>query len=323
MFPPFDVTLTVYIWQKYLKEIKYSMVAELQKVVIEEMSILEFASEMYRKQRVQQRRQLNGSQIRNLFATALASAKYEYTSKDKVQIPRSAENRECIVLDKGVFERAASSSLNIDDFMLAEIWTESSYSTSSSLQGHAEKNVNLTQDRFLDEDDSLDELETDNLAFGNLTAEGSTLQDFPAENRPLDASQAKDEFVSRLAALPSWITVEENELNSIVEYFRNRWRPWARTSTLRGMDKTIRLVIIIAMHDAIPEAERDYGTKQNSVDNIALKEYHFEVAVSMEENFWSDLGETWGGNMEQRAPRFGVRSDDYPEAGRISPQTIG
>ncbi len=143
---------------------------------------MEFASEMYEKQEVQQRGQLNGSQIRNLFATALASAKYECTSKDKVKIPGPGEYGEYIVLDKGVFERAASSSLNIDDFMWAEIWTESSYSTSSSSQSHAEKNVNLTQDRFLDEDDSLDELETDNLALGNLTAEGSTLQDFPAED---------------------------------------------------------------------------------------------------------------------------------------------
>jgi len=302
------------------------MEAELRKVVIEEMSILEFASEMYQKQRVQQRRQLNGSQIRNLFAIALASAKYEYTSKDKVNIPESGEYGEYIVLDKGVFERAASSSLNIDDFMLAEIWTESSYSTSSSLQDHAEKNVNLIQDRFLDEDDSLDELETDNLAFGNLTDEGSTLQDFPAEDRPLDASQAKYEFVSRLAVLPSWIRVEENELNSIVGYFSNHWHPWPRTSTLRGIDKTIRLVIIIAMHAAMSETERDYGTKQNSVDNIALKKYHFEVAVSMEEKFWSDLGWTWGGDKEQRPERItqlGVRTDNYPEVGRTSPQTIG
>jgi hypothetical protein len=43
------------------------------------------------------------------------------------------------------------------------------------------------------------------------------------------------------------------------------------------------------MHAAMPETERDYGTKQNSVDNIALEKYQFEVAMRMEEEFWLDF----------------------------------
>jgi hypothetical protein len=301
MFPQFDEAVTSKVWRRYLEETKKRIAAEREKVVIAEYSILEFASEMYRKQRFQQRRQLNGSQIRNLFATALASAKYEYMSKDKTRIP---ESEETIVLDKGVFKRAVSSSLNIDDFMSGEIWTETYHSTFSSPWPYTEKSVNLRQDRFLDEYDSMDEIETEDLAIEDPIVEGLTLEALPVEDRPLEASQAKDAFASRLSALPNLITIEKPELHSIVEKFcNNKARIW----TLRGIDKTIRLAIVFAMYDAW----RNSGYEENAADNIALRGRHFEVEVSIGEEFKSYLEPTWGGDEEERVSQMRLRSDNF------------
>jgi hypothetical protein len=218
-----------------------------------EDSILQFASEMYDRHR-SQNSWLNGSQIRNLFATALALAKYEYMSK------KGGGTSEAVatgpVLDRGVFQRAASSSLNIDGFMSGVIWREASYPVVSARRSYKERSFNLRPENLSHEDDASHELHA---------------EDLPAEDRPLDSPEAREAWASHLLAIPGGSAIEVD--NFIEETCSDSAWTW----TLRRIDRFIRLAIVFAMYRS-----RGMGTPAK---NIALQRSHFEAVAEMEKDF--------------------------------------
>jgi hypothetical protein len=217
-------------------------------------SFLKFAGAWYDRHESYSR--LNGTQIRNLFATALALAKYEYRSKSGEGTSEAAETES--VFDRGVFQRAASSSLNIYGFMSGEIWREASYAVASATQPHDQRSVHLLPENLFYEDDTYDE----------LNAEDLTIEDLPAEDRPLDSPEAREAWASRLLAIPGGIAIE---VDSIMERMCSN-SSW--TWTLRRIDRFIRLAIVFAMFQS--------GNIRTSVKDIALQRCHFETVADIE-----------------------------------------
>jgi hypothetical protein len=247
--------------------------------VVDESSVLTFADELYDRHRSQNSR-FNGSQIRNLFVTALALAKYEYMSKS-VESPSDAAMTGP-VLDRGVFQRAASSSLNIDGFMSGPIWSEVGDEVTSATLSYDQRIANLRRDNFSLENDTSVELHA---------------EDLPAEDRPLDSSGTREAWASRLSAISSDIEIEADNITE--EMCCHSDRTW----TLRTIDRFIRMAIVFAMFESW-EFERP-------VKNIALQARDFANVEQMESSFDSYLREVSESNFPKRAVSLSVREDNY------------